>query len=81
MRRRREVVKIVATVDESQSPPEVRIEPIAGDPWTDFGYWLEAFSVMAQYARDSQGWDNEKILQYTRDYLAKSIGDYNLEDR
>ena len=76
-----EVIKIEATIDQSVSPPEVRVEPIAGDPWRDFGYWLEAVAVMAQYARDSQGWDNERILDYTRDYLAKAVGDYTLEDR
>jgi hypothetical protein len=65
----------------SVSPPQVRVEPVAGDPWKDFGYWLEAVAVMAQYARDAQGWDNERILDYTRDYLAKAVGDFNLRDR
>ena len=50
-----DVIKIAATVDLSVSPPEVRIEPVAGDPWKDYGYWLEAVAVMAQYAPDSQG--------------------------
>jgi hypothetical protein len=75
------VIKIEATVDLSVSPPQVRVEPVAGDPWKDFGYWLEAVAVMAQYARDAQGWDNEQILDYTRDYLAKAVGDFDLRDR
>ena len=75
------MVTLRATVDVSADPPEVRIEPVTGDTWQDFGYWLEAFAVIAQYARDHQGWDAAQILGYINDYLARAIGDYDLKPR
>ena len=57
----------------------VRIEPTSGDPWVDFGYWLEATSFMAKQAMVSRGWTKEEIKKYTQDYLNETLKTYELK--
>lgn len=63
----------------SVTPNETRIQPTTGDPWVDFGYWLEATSFMAKQAMEVQGWDEKKIKTYMREYFDKAVGDYEIK--
>ena len=43
-------IKLEAEIDFTTTPNETRVKPIDGDPWDDFGYWLEVTGFMAYQA-------------------------------
>ena len=72
-------IQLYAEIDMSVTPNETRVTPIEGDPWNDFGYWLEVTSFMAYQAMKVREWDEEQIQTYVRDWLSKSLKDYKVK--
>ena len=76
----REAVKLEAELVIGE-PGSVRVEPTSGDPWIDFGYWLEAAAFMARLAMEDRGWGEAEIVDYVQQYLARAIPDYEVKSR
>jgi hypothetical protein len=79
-RKKTNIIKLSGEIDTSTTPSETRIQPTTGDPWVDFGYWLEATSFMARQAMDAQDWDEKKIKEYMQKYFDEAINDYALKN-
>jgi len=75
----KEKIQLEAEIDFTKTPVETRVKPIEGDPWSDFGYWLEVTGFMAYQAMKYREWDEEKIIKYATDYFRKCINDYKVK--
>jgi len=72
-------IRLSAEIDMSVDPNETRVQPNTGDPWIDFGFWLEAVSFMAYQAMRAQGWNEKQIKAYIHDYLDKTLNTYTIK--
>ena len=79
MFKKKEVIKLSGEIDMSANPTEIRIKPTKGDPWVDFGYWLEATSFMAKQAMNIQEWDVNQMKKYMADYFDSALQDYEVK--
>lgn len=72
-------IKLEAEIDLTTEPAEVRVVPNDKDPWADFGYWLEVTGFMAYQAMKYREWNEEQILNYSKEYLKKCVKDYKIK--
>lgn len=78
-KKKKDTIRLIGNIDMSTKPAEIRIQPTTGDPWVDFGYWLEVTGFMAKQAMLAQNWDEKKIKSYIQEYLDRTISDYSVE--
>lgn len=74
-------IQLFAEIDLTKTPNETRVMPIDNDPWNDFGYYLEVVGFMAFQAMKYREWSEEKILDYSLEYLEKCIKDYQFKSK
>lgn len=74
-------IQLFAELDMTKNPSECRVMPIEKDPWNDFGYWLEVTGFMAYQAMKYREWNEEKILDYSKEYLKKCLHDYKIKPK
>ena len=77
-KKRNHIVKLSGEIDVPSNT--VRINPISGDQWEDFGCWLEATSFMAKRAMLHQGWSESQMKKYIQDYIDKAFVTYTVVD-
>ena len=47
-----------------------------GDPWDDFGYYLEVLGFITFRASKFREWDLERTIKYAEQYIRKAANDY-----
>jgi len=70
-------VQLLAELDIEKG--ECRVAPIEGDPWNDFGYWLEVTGFMAYQAMKYREWNEQQILDYLETYIRDCISNYKIK--
>lgn len=73
----KEIYKLEGEIDLEKN--ETRIKPIVGEPWQDFGFWLEATGFMAYQAMKVKGWNEEQIAEYSKIFITKCVKDYQVK--
>jgi len=58
---------------------EVFVKTNTGDDWLDFGLWLEVTGFMAYQAMRNKEWSKEKMAEYVRSYILKTLEDYKVK--
>ncbi len=70
------IIELHAVINMTKRPNECRVQAIE-NPWTDFGYFLEATSFLAVLAMKQRAKSKKEILQYIRDYCERAMSDYD----
>ena len=73
-------IKLEAEIDFTTVPNETRVKPVEGDPWNDFGYWLEVTGFMAFQAMKYREWNEKRIQDYVAGYIGKCLKDYKIKN-
>ena len=73
------IIKLEGELDLTIEPNETRIKPISGDPWEDFGYWLEATGFMAYQAMKMREWNDERVAEYAKKFILSCVNDYKVK--
>jgi uncharacterized Zn finger protein len=76
----RQTIVLIAEIDISKKPrSEIEVVTMTGDPWVDFGYYLEVCGFLLKQASDITGKSVDELVKYSADYLKRAAEDYTVD--
>lgn len=75
----RNVKVLIAEIDLTQKPTEIKMPQMTGDVWEDFVICLEVCGFMLKYASGATGKSVDELVKYSADYLKRAAEDFIID--